>query len=77
VPPLVEETPGHQVACFFPVSELPRGKLIRGADPGVVQRPAPEVDSFSETYTDLGAVGVTRLDSGHPREHNPEVHENP
>jgi len=77
IPPLIEEKPGHQVACFFPVSELPRGKMILGADPGALEQPAPEVDSFSETYTDLGGVGVSRLDSGHPREHNPEVHENP
>jgi len=77
VPPLVEESPGHQVACFFPVSELPRGKLIIGPDPGLTDQLDQEVDSFSETYTDLGAVGLTRLDNAHPVEHNPEVHENP
>ena len=73
VPPLVEETPGHQVACFFPVTDLPIGKTIIGPDPGFTEQPPVDVESMSESISDLGGVGLTRLDSAHPEDHNPEV----
>jgi oligopeptide/dipeptide ABC transporter ATP-binding protein len=73
VPPLVEETPGHQVACFFPISDLPLGRTIVGPDPGLTPQPPLDVESMSESISDLGGVGVTTLDTAHPEDHNPEV----
>jgi peptide/nickel transport system ATP-binding protein len=72
IPPLVEESPGHQVACFFPVGDL-LGKIVVGPDPGLTEQPPVDVESMSESVKDLGGVGLTRLDSAHPEEHNPDV----
>jgi len=53
---------GHQVACHFPLEAQQVGTVIHGPDSGLTAQP-DESRYFSESITDLGAVGTTRLDS--------------
>jgi hypothetical protein len=65
---LREFAPGHTVACHFPITEPLSGGVIHGPDSGLVAPAEGEPGYFSETITDLGAVGTTRLDSANPGE---------
>lgn len=65
-PELREFAPGHTVACHFPITEPLEGGVIHGPDSGLVAPADGEPGYFSESITDLGAVGTTRLDSGEP-----------
>ena len=65
-PELREFAPGHTVACHFPITEPLTGGVIHGPDSGLVAPADGEGGYFSESITDLGAVGTTRLDSGEP-----------
>ncbi|MEY3733246.1 MAG: hypothetical protein RL347_605 [Actinomycetota bacterium] len=65
-PELREFAPGHTVACHFPITEPLTGGVIHGPDSGLVTPEEGEAGYFSESITDLGAVGTTRLDSGEP-----------
>lgn len=65
-PELVERLPGHFVACHFPITEPLHGGTIHGPDPGLTPQPPEHVDLLSESFTDLGAVGATRLDPADP-----------
>lgn len=65
-PELREFAPGHTVACHFPITEPLSGGVIHGPDSGLVTPDDAEPGYFSESITDLGAVGTTRLDSGNP-----------
>jgi oligopeptide/dipeptide ABC transporter ATP-binding protein len=67
-PLLREFSPGHTVACHFPITEPLSGGVIHGPDSGLVAPDEGEPGYFSETITDLGAVGTTRLDSANPGE---------
>jgi oligopeptide/dipeptide ABC transporter ATP-binding protein len=67
-PLLREFSPGHTVACHFPITEPLSGGVIHGPDSGLVAPTEGEPGYFSETITDLGAVGTTRLDSANPGE---------
>ena len=67
-PVLREFAPGHTVACHFPITEPLSGGVIHGPDSGLVAPDEGEPGYFSETITDLGAVGTTRLDSANPGE---------
>ncbi|MEY4169456.1 MAG: hypothetical protein RLZ94_529 [Actinomycetota bacterium] len=67
-PLLREFAPGHTVACHFPITEPLSGGVIHGPDSGLVAPDEGEPGYFSETITDLGAVGTTRLDSANPGE---------
>lgn len=66
VPVLTELAPGHQVACHFPITEPLTGGVIHGPDPGLTPQETAEPGYFSETITDLGGVGTTRLDGDGP-----------
>ena len=67
-PEFREFAPGHRVACHFPITgPLPHG-VIHGPDSGLVTPDDGEPGYFSETITDLGAVGASRLDSANPGE---------
>ena len=44
------------------------GGVIHGPDSGLVTPDEGEPGYFSETITDLGAVGTSRLDSANPGE---------
>ena len=65
-PELREFAPGHTVACHFPITEPLSGGIIHGPDSGLVAPAEGEPGYFSETITDLGGVGTTRLDSANP-----------
>jgi len=67
-PELREFAPGHTVACHFPITEPLTGGVIHGPDSGLVAPTEGDPGYFSETITDLGAVGTTRLDSANPGE---------
>ena len=67
-PLLREFAPGHTVACHFPITEPLSGGVIHGPDSGLVAPTEGEPGYFSETITDLGGVGTTRLDSANPGE---------
>jgi oligopeptide/dipeptide ABC transporter ATP-binding protein len=67
-PELREFAPGHTVACHFPITEPLSGGVIHGPDSGLVAPAEGEPGYFSETITDLGGVGTTRLDSANPGE---------
>ena len=67
-PELREFAPGHTVACHFPITEPLSGGIIHGPDSGLVAPAEGEPGYFSETITDLGGVGTTRLDSANPGE---------
>ena len=67
-PELREFAPGHTVACHFPITEPLAGGVIHGPDSGLVAPAEGEPGYFSETITDLGGVGTTRLDSANPGE---------
>ncbi len=60
VPPLVEFSPGHQVACFFPITDSLGHDLIVGPDPGMVELKAPEVQPPSEVIADMESAGSAR-----------------
>jgi len=55
--------PDHEVACHFPITEPLKGGVIHGPDPGLTAPLPGEQGYWSETVTDLGGVGTTRLDS--------------
>jgi peptide/nickel transport system ATP-binding protein len=59
-PPLVEFSPGHQVACFFPITDNLGHDLIVGPDPGMVELEAPEVQPPSEVIADMESAGSSR-----------------
>jgi oligopeptide/dipeptide ABC transporter ATP-binding protein len=59
-PPLVEFSPGHQVACFFPITDSLGHDLIIGPDPGMVELEAPEVQPPSEVIADMESAGSAR-----------------
>ncbi len=63
VPELRVMGPDHLVACHFPITEPLAGATIHGPDSGLVEPLESEPGYFSESITDLGAVGTTRLDS--------------
>ena len=67
-PLLREFSPGHTVACHFPITEPLSGGVIHGPDSGLVAPTEGEPGYFSETIIDLGGVGTTRLDSANPGE---------
>ena len=56
----VEFSPGHQVACFFPITESLGHDLIVGPDPGMVELEAPEVQPPSEVIADMESAGSAR-----------------
>ncbi len=60
VPPLAEYAPGHQVACFFPITEGLGHGLIVGPDSGAVEPPTPEVQPPSEVIADMESAGSAR-----------------
>lgn len=59
VPPLVEVAPGHEVACFFPVTEGLGTTLIVGPDPGLTDQsdnvPQSPDAAATEAEFDAGA----------------------
>jgi oligopeptide/dipeptide ABC transporter ATP-binding protein len=59
-PPLLEFSPGHQVACFFPITDSLGHDLIIGPDPGIVELEAPEVQPPSEVIADMESAGSAR-----------------
>jgi oligopeptide/dipeptide ABC transporter ATP-binding protein len=59
-PPLVEFSPGHQVACFFPITDSLGHDLIVGPDSGIVELEAPEVQPPSEVIADMESAGSAR-----------------
>jgi oligopeptide/dipeptide ABC transporter ATP-binding protein len=59
-PPLQEFSPGHQVACFFPITDSLGHDLIIGPDPGIVELEAPEVQPPSEVIADMESAGSAR-----------------
>ena len=63
VPIMRDMGDGHQVACHFPIEEQRIGGVIHGPDSGLTAPLEAEPGYFSESITDLGAVGTTRLDS--------------
>jgi len=63
VPIMRDMGQGHLVACHFPIEEQRIGEVIHGPDSGLTAPLEPEPGYFSESITDLGAVGTTRLDS--------------
>ena len=66
VPQMRTMAPDHEVACHFPITEPLSGGVIHGPDSGLVTPDDAEPGYFSESITDLGAVGTTRLDSANP-----------
>lgn len=60
VPLLLEYSPGHQVACHFPVIESLGTELIVGADAGLVEQLAPTVRPPSEVIADVESAGSAR-----------------
>ena len=63
VPQMRTMGPDHEVACHFPITEPLKGGVIHGPDPGLTAPLPGEQGYWSETVTDLGGVGTTRLDS--------------
>ena len=59
-PTLDEVSPGHRVACFFPVSDLPKGVVIHGADSGFTEQPDRVVLPPSEVIADVEGAGSSR-----------------
>ena len=59
-PPLEEYSPGHQVACFFPVTEGLGHDLIIGPDAGALDLAAPTVRPPSEVIADMESSGAAR-----------------
>jgi peptide/nickel transport system ATP-binding protein len=59
-PPLVEFSPGHQVACFYPITDNLGHDLIVGPDSGMVELDAPEVQPPSEVIADMESAGSSR-----------------
>ena len=59
-PPLAEYAPGHQVACFYPITEALGHDLIIGPDSGAVDLSAPEVQPPSEVIADMESAGSAR-----------------
>ncbi len=60
VPELLEVTPGHKVACFFPITEGLGHDLIKGPDSGFVEQPTREVQPPSEVIADMESSGSAR-----------------
>lgn len=63
IPELRLLAPDHLVACHFPILEPLKGGTIHGPDSGLVEPLPGEQGYYSESITDLGGVGTTRLDS--------------
>jgi peptide/nickel transport system ATP-binding protein len=61
-----ELEPDHFVACHFPITEPLHGGVIHGPDGGLVAPDGSSPGYFSESITDLGGVGTSRLDSAKP-----------
>ncbi|MEX1210382.1 MAG: oligopeptide/dipeptide ABC transporter ATP-binding protein [Candidatus Nanopelagicales bacterium] len=66
VPELRIMDTGHRVACHFPMTQPLKGGIIHGPDGGLVAPDTTAPGYFSESITDLGGVGTTRLDSANP-----------
>ena len=66
VPELRIMDTGHRVACHFPMTQPLTGGIIHGPDGGLVAPDPTAPGYFSESITDLGGVGTTRLDSANP-----------
>ena len=60
VPLLLEYSPGHQVACHYPVTESLGSELIVGPDSGLVEMQAPIVQPPSEVIADMESAGSSR-----------------
>ena len=59
-PLLVEFSPGHKVACHYPVTESLGTDLILGPDSGAVDLEAPMVQPPSEVNADVESAGSSR-----------------
>ncbi len=59
-PPLVEFSPGHQVACWYPITESLGSDLILGPDSGLVEQETPAVRPPSEVIADVESAGSAR-----------------
>jgi oligopeptide/dipeptide ABC transporter ATP-binding protein len=59
-PVLVEFSPGHQVACHFPITESLGTDLIVGPDSGAVDQPTPVIQPPSEVIADIESAGSSR-----------------
>ena len=57
IPELVEVAPGHEVACFFPVTEGLGTQLILGPDPGLTEQPdnVPQSPNTAATQAEFDA----------------------
>ena len=59
-PPLVEQGPGHLVACHFPVTTIPRGVVIHGPDSGFTTQHLDGVQAPSEVIADVEGAASSR-----------------
>ena len=60
VPLLLEYSPGHEVACHYPVTEGLGTDLILGPDGGLVELDAPTARPPSEVIADAESAGASR-----------------
>ncbi len=58
-PPLIQLSPGHEVACHFPITEGLGTTLIVGPDPGLTPQPGltPHVDDLEDKIASLEESG--------------------
>ena len=59
-PLLIQIAPGHEVACHFPVMELPGGVVIHGPDSGLTPQRGHAVLPPSEVIADTESAGSSR-----------------
>lgn len=61
IPPLIEKTPGHQVACHFPIEGGLGTKLIQGPNPGLSdQGPFDPDDPQQQLADQIDPAGLER-----------------